>query len=130
MREPSSMDMSKLLATVPVANQSVRETRHGQTLILYVPIRRRWWMRPPLSWLPGVQFRDERGIALDRLGEQVWLACDGRQTTEQIVERFAATHKIRFHEARLSVMSFLSMLMERNLIALAGSESQETPGAT
>lgn len=122
--EEPEIDMARLLASVPVVNEAVRAQRHGKTLILYVPIRRRWWMGPPLSWLPGVQFGDRKGVALDRLGEEVWQACDGQSTTEQIVERFACAHKVRFHEARLSVMSFLSMLMQRNLVALVGTEGE------
>ena len=115
-----SMELSRLLATVPVANGAVREKRHGGTLVLWVPIRRRWWMRPPLTWVPGVRFRQEKGVALDALGQEVWRACDGQSTTEQIVEGFASRHRLRFHDARISVMTFLGMLMQRNLVALAG----------
>lgn len=122
-----ALDLAELLALVPVRNRAVRESRHERTLILYTPIRKRWWMGPPLSWLPGVYFRDEKGVALDRLGEEVWQACDGERTVEQIVDVFAARHKLRFHEARLSVMAFLKMLMQRSLIVLVAPRD-EAPG--
>lgn len=120
------LDILDLLAMIPVRNGAVRSQVHKGTLILYVPTQRRWWMGP-LSLLPGVRFRMEKGHALDRLGEEVWLACDGRRSVEAIVEGFADRHKLRFHEARLSVMAFLRMLAQRNLVALAaGSREEET----
>ena len=122
---PRPFDVSDLLATVPVVNEAVRERKNGRTLVLYVPIRKRWWMRPPLSWMPGVQFRDERGVALDELGQEVWRQIDGRRSTEQIVETFADRHRLRFHEARLTVMEFLRMLMARQLIAAVAPGSEE-----
>lgn len=122
MSKAAALDMEALLSAVPVANQAVRPQRNGRTLVLMVPVRKRWYMGPPISWLPGVHFRDEKGVALDALGEEVWGYVDGRRTTEEVIEAFAARHKLRFHEARLSVMAFLRMLMERNLIALVGRE--------
>lgn len=112
------LDMAELLAMIPVPNTAVRPHRHGKTLILYVPYARPWWMKA-MGWIPGVHFRPEKGVALDGLGEEVWQACDGERTAEQIIEAFADRHSLRFQEARLSVMSFLQMLLQRNLIVLA-----------
>jgi len=61
-------------------------------------------------------------VELDALGRQVFVACDGSRTTEQIVEEFAERHRLRFHEARLSVLTFLRSLVERNLVALVASK--------
>jgi hypothetical protein len=127
-REPVRLEMADLLSMVPMVNRAVRASRHNRTLILYVPVRKRWWMGPPLSWLPGVEFRREKGVALDAMGEAVWSACDGDSTVEQIVDRFARQHKLRFHEARLHVMTFMQMLMQRNLIVLVGQDQAPPPG--
>jgi hypothetical protein len=116
-------DPSKLLFTKPIVNRAVRIEHHGETLLLYVPIRRRWWMSGPLGWL--LPFRRERGIALDLLGRQVWEACDGHQTLERIIEQFAVRHRLRFHEARVSVMQFVRSLVERDLLVLALPEQAE-----
>lgn len=117
-------DPGLLLDLVPVPNRAVRAESAGDGLLLWVPIQRRWWMGPPFSWL--LPFRAERGIALDGLGRQVYRACDGIRTTEQIIEAFAVEHRLRFHEARLCVLTFLKSLVERNLVALVAVE--EAPG--
>jgi hypothetical protein len=109
-----NIDPSQLLDAIPTVNEAVRTEQRGETLVLFVPIRRRWWNSGPSGWL--LPFRGERGIALDALGREVFDACDGHSTTEQIIELFAARHRLRFHEARLNVLSFLRSLMERNLV--------------
>jgi hypothetical protein len=118
----------QLLDAVPMCNRAVRVERRGNALILWVPIQRRWWMSGPLGWF--LPFRGEKGIELDALGQQVWQACDGERCIEEIVEEFAAEHRVRFHEARLSVMQFLRALMQRNLVALVvpGQSTGSTEG--
>ena len=113
----------QLLDAVPTCNRAVRAERRGGALVLWVPIQRRWWMDGPLGWF--LPFRREKGIELDILGQQVWQACDGERSVEQIIEDFAAEHQLRFHEARLSVMQFLRALMQRNLVALVVPEEGE-----
>ncbi|MDX2054547.1 MAG: PqqD family protein [Polyangiaceae bacterium] len=119
-RAPEKLDPSQMLDLVPAANRAVRAEERGQTLILYVPIQRRWWMRGPFGWL--LPFRKEKGIALDSLGREVWEACDGTRTIEDIAEGFAARHRVRFHEAKLSVTTFLRSLVERRVVVLVLTE--------
>jgi hypothetical protein len=124
MAEPiEHADPSVLLDAVPMANQAVRSEIIGDHLVLFVPIQRRWWMNGPLGWL--LPFRSERGVALDALGREVWEACDGKRSSEQIIEEFAERHRVRFHEARLSVMQFMRSLVQKNLIVLALREQKE-----
>lgn len=118
VRLDRALRMDELLAAVPVVNRAVRVEDHGQVVRLYVPIRKRWWMRGPVSW--ALPMRDEKAMQLDKLGAEVWRACDGVRDVEAVVERFAAAHKLRFAEARVSVMEFLKMLMQRNLVVLVG----------
>lgn len=105
-----------LLDAVPLRNAAVQAQEQDDVLLLTVPRRRRWWMRPPLSW--WLKFRTHRQVSLDALGRDVWNACSGAKTVEQIIEAFAQDHHLRFHEARLSVTTFLRMLVERNLVVL------------
>jgi len=105
-----------VLDLVPTVNQAMRIEPQEPGLLLWLPLRPRWWMRPPLSWI--LPYRKEKGIALDAMGRQVLEACNGEATVETIVEGFAARHQLRFHEARQSVLSFLRMLVERRVIAL------------
>lgn len=114
--ERSGPAKGEVLDLVPLQNTSVRAEARGNAVVLWVPLNKRWWMRGPLSWL--LPFRREKGVELDALGREVWNVCDGERTLEQIVEEFAQRHKLGFHEARLSVQSFVALLLERNLIVL------------
>ena len=105
-----------VLDMVPTVNQAMRIETQETGLLLWLPLRQRWWMKPPLSWI--FPYRKEKGIALDAMGRQVLEACTGEATVERIVEVFAERHQLRFHEARQSVLSFLRMLVERRVIAL------------
>jgi hypothetical protein len=111
-----NVEPERILDAVPTPNSAVRLERRGESVVLFVPLRPRFWTGPPFSWL--LPFRKERGYALDALGQEVFTACDGERTLEQIIEAFASRHRIRFHEARLAVTQFLRSLSERNLVAL------------
>ena len=125
MSEAKALATADLLDAVPVRNASVRvETRSEGGLVLSVPMRRRWYMKPPLGWV--LPFSRQRRISLDRLGAAVWEACDGRRTLEQVIERFADRYHLRFHEARLSVQQFLKELVRRGLVVLAGRTNPGT----
>jgi len=119
------VEIKAILHAVLVRNEALRiETPGERNLLVYVPLRQRWFMRPPFSWL--LRFSKERAVALDALGREVWEACDGKMTTERIIERFAARHRLSFHEARLSVMEFLRQLTRRGMIVVVGNEPKES----
>ena len=114
-----AISTSELLDAVPVPNQAVVcEYESESEAVLTVPVRKRWYMKPPLGYL--LPFGGVRRIGLDRMGREVWKQCDGTTTTEVIVERFAAAHGVRFHEARISILQFLRMLTQRGVIVMAG----------
>ena len=116
----SAPDVGQLLDAVPVPNRAVHcDSRLDDGgVVLSVPLRARWYMRPPLTWV--LPFSTHRRVALDALGGEVWTACDGARTTECIVESFAERHRLTFHEARLSVMLFLKELVRRGLVVMVG----------
>lgn len=123
----AALNLTQTLAARPTRNAAVRQEMRGDALVLFVPIRRRWWMSGPVSWF--LPLRDEKGVALDALGQEVWRVCDGQRHLEAIVEGFADRHRLGFHEARLTVMRFLRMLAQRNLLVLVGDTptSNEEP---
>ena len=121
-RPPSPPNPSRLLEAVPIPNHAVRCRKRGSELVLYVPLKRRWFTSRPLSLL--LPLRDERGYGLDALGQEVWNACDGKSSVEQVVEGFADRHRLGFHEARLAVMQFLRTLAERKLVVLLMPEGR------
>lgn len=125
-----STDPARLLEMVPILNRAVRTERTGRALMVYVPIRQRWWMKRPFRWV--FPYREERGYALDQLGQEVWRACDGQRNIEEIVDRFARHHEIGFHEARAMILQFLQTLLQRNLVVLVMPEGGDArrEGAT
>lgn len=118
------LEIDTLLSAVPVRNESIRFEKHGDDqLLVYVPIKKRWYMGPPLSWI--MPLSRDRVIALDKIGREIWELCDGQHRIEQIVEKFAEHHHLRFHQARLSIMEFLRQLTRRGLIVVVGHQEDE-----
>ncbi|HEX3774183.1 MAG TPA: PqqD family protein [Polyangiaceae bacterium] len=115
MNTKPELDALAVLDSRPTQNVAVRVANNESGVVLFVPIARPGWLRA-LSWL--LPLRREKGFALDALGREVWLACDGARSFEKIVLEFAERHQLRFHEARAMVSSFLKTLSERNLVAL------------
>jgi hypothetical protein len=108
---------SRLLDLVPVPNAAARVAVEGEGLIVWLPIRKTWWMTGPLGKV--LPFRHEKGFALDAIGREVFESCDGKRNVESIVEAFAERHRLRFAEARASVTHFLKTLVQRKVVVLA-----------
>ncbi len=87
------------------------------TVTLAVPTRKPGFLFPPISWV--IRPPKERLTTLDPIGANVWRACDGHRTVENIVERFAITHQLSFHESRVSVTSYITSLIQRGALAVA-----------
>jgi len=127
VRETAPRAFSDLLGATPVHNHAARSERRGENdVVVRVPLRRRWFMGPPLSWV--LPLSRERVVSLDRLGAEVWEYCDGQRTTRQIIDDFAGRHQLSFHESRVSVCSYLQQLIKRGLVVLVGQPSQEEAG--
>jgi hypothetical protein len=111
-RSASSRDA--LLKAVPVKNELVREKVIAEAggLRLTAPLRPNR-LRKSLSPASGA----EKTFELDALGAYVWKQIDGR-SVEQLIEVFAATHRVNVREAEVSVTAFLHTLVRRNLVAL------------
>ena len=122
MPTPAPTSLEQLLAAVPVRNAAVDASepkgKNGGTLS--VPVQRRWWMGGPVGWI--MPFRDRQRLALDPLGREVWDAIDGERDLEEIIDAFARKHKLRWHEARVSVTAFVKSLVDRRLAVLAVRE--------
>jgi hypothetical protein len=107
-----------MMEAIPLRNGAARVEREADgTLRAYVLKLRPWYMKPPLSWM--MQARPERCLMLDRLGTEVWDLCDGTRNVESIVDRFAGKHRLSFHEAWTAVTSYLKMLIQPGVLAIA-----------
>ena len=114
---------AKVLAGVPYANLAMElERLEDGTAVATIKLAKPGYMKPPLSWvLPLSKYRR---VLLDRPGMEVLDACDGQRTVEQIVEDFAAKHRLSFREAQLAVMQFLRQLIDRGIVAVVGLEKE------
>jgi hypothetical protein len=111
------------LRAVVCVNQAAETTdRPDGTCLVMIPIRRPRWLVPPISWM--LAFSSHRRMELDALGAEVLKLCDGKRSVEEIIENFAAKHKLSFREAQLSVGTFLKQLTQRGLVALVGKKEQ------
>jgi len=111
----------QMLAGKPVRNVAARvEQNADDSVAIYVKRPRRWYVRPPLSWI--VPFAPERRVALDQLGTRVWTLCDGTRTVEGVVDAFAAEHRLSFHEARVAVTEYTRRLVQRGVLAIVAPE--------
>lgn len=89
-----------------------QETEEGG-LRLTAELERPRWQR----WLGGSP-KGRRTFELDAFGNEVYTACDGINSVEDIITGFADTHNLSLPEAEISVTRFLRMLVQRGLVAI------------
>jgi len=82
-----------------------------------VRTRRPRYLVPPLSWI--VPLKPARTVRLDPVGAEVWALCDGERTMEEIVDEFAARHRLTFHESRVAITGYMQQLVQRGALAIA-----------
>jgi hypothetical protein len=93
-----------------------------------IPCRKPRYLVPPISWI--VRPPEKRTMVLDSIGIEVWEACAGERTVEEIIDQFASRHGLTFHEGRVAVVAFLKSLLERGAVVLLvpdqGMRNEET----
>jgi hypothetical protein len=110
-------DRETLLAARPLRNPHVTEKEladGGLELIVSMPRNRL------LRWLSGGK-NDPivRRYQLDTPGVETWRMMDGRMTTGQMIDRFAATHEMEPQQAEAAMMMYLRTLAQRGIMMLA-----------
>ena len=106
-----------MLRAVPHRNAAARaEAAAAGGVTVTVPLQRPGWLVPPLTWV--IRLSAVRTVRLDRLGGEVWQGCDGSGTVEALTDRFAAAHRLTFHEARVLVTEYLRSLVQRGVLAV------------
>jgi len=88
----------------------------SEGLTVWVKQQRPSFLVPPISWV--VPFKEEKKVVFDQIGTQIWRQCDGRHTVEDIIDHFAQTYRLSFHEARVAVTQYLGSLVQRGTIAM------------
>lgn len=89
-----------------------------------VPLVYPAWLRSVANTL---RLRGQRSYELDGVGRAVFDRVDGETRVEDLVDWLAADYRLSFHEARVLIMKYLQMLMERGLIVIAGTRSPTPP---
>ena len=114
------MHAAEHLASVPYRNEAaqVAAASDGGAMV-EVPLERPGWLVPPISWL--LPYSSHRRVRLDSLGVEVLGMCDGENTVETIIEKFAALHKLSFREAQLPVTQFFQQMTQRGIVVLVGA---------
>jgi hypothetical protein len=75
------------------------------------------WYKPPASWFVNLNLNKQ--YELSGLSMQLWEWCDGVKTMEEIIDLFALKYQYTFHEARVSVISYLKKLTEKGILLIS-----------
>ncbi len=111
-------DWSDFLELVPMPNKAADvETKDG-VVSVEVAIKRPWFLLPPLSWILPVS--PKRVVILDSLGSQIWKQCDGSRKIEAIVDGFARSENLTFHESRVLMTQQIREMVRRGCVVLLG----------
>jgi len=101
----------------PVRNAAAEVSRgDGEGPQIKVRRRKPGFLVPPLSWI--IRPRLTRRLALDRIGARVWDLCDGERTMEDVVDEFSCRYGLTFHEARVAVSGYVSILVQQGALAI------------
>ena len=123
-KEVQAVSWREMLEAIPQKNRAAQvESSDDQVSRFSVPLRRPWWMIRPVSWI--VHPSGRKKVGLDRLGAEVLELCDGSRNVEEIVDLFAAGHRLSFHESRVAVTGFLKSLVQRGMLAMQALPSAQ-----
>ncbi len=74
------------------------------------------WYKPPVTWFINMNLH--KSYELSGLSMQLWEWCDGTRTMEEVIDLFAIKYQYTFHEARVSVISYLKKLAEKGILLI------------
>ena len=113
-----------MLLAIPTPNTAANAKYNEESGLVTVTVKhiKPEYMIPPFSWV--VHFSPKKDITLDKLGSQLWKLCNGRNTVENIIDKFKDAHELTFHEARTSVVEYLKKLIQRGVVAVIIQEEK------
>jgi len=117
---PEAID---LLKAIPQRNRAAKFEELSDGVLVTVPLARRWWLRPPLTWIFAVS--PCRRVQLDSMGAWVLSCCDGRRQIEDVIEQVMKQYKLSFLESRAAVLQFMKMLTERGVVAVVPAQTKK-----
>lgn len=116
--EATTGNWMEMLQARPLKNEAAKQEERsgGDALLLSIRRKKPRYLVPPLSWV--IRINRTHRFQLDRLGAWVWNLCDGKRRVEEITDEFAARFQLSFHEARISVTSYVKDLTQRGALVL------------
>ncbi|MFQ6097515.1 MAG: PqqD family protein [Armatimonadota bacterium] len=101
---------------VPVRHPMIKwEVQEDGTVTITIPRRNDLKVRLLSILFP---MPEQRTVALDEVGSEVWHMCDGTHTVGEMVTRFAKKYKLNRREAEVSLKEFLNTLVKRHYVGL------------
>jgi Coenzyme PQQ synthesis protein D (PqqD) len=122
---PGAAAFADQLEATPIKNEkAVMSITEADAVRVSVPLIYPAWLRPVANVM---RFRKQRSYELEGVGRAVYDRVDGQTSVAALVDWLATEHQLSFHEARVLIMKYLQMLMERGLIVIAGKRSSTRP---
>ena len=124
-RAKGALPRGEMLALRPLRNVLVAWEAQAEAPGVQLTVPRR---DDKLGQLLGRVFQvpATKTIELDEFGAAVWEKCDGKHSVEQLVVFTAGAYKLNRRQAEVSVVSFMRMLAQRQLIGLDKSEKSKS----
>lgn len=122
-KKPQQLTVEQTIDSVPVRNREVvtEKTADGG-MLLAVPLQPRKTI-PVFGRKPRATHYRRK---LDRLGAIVWDRIDDSSTMEAIIQTFSQDYRISFHEARIAVMQFITMLTRIGAVRMTRKHAPDT----
>ena len=97
----------------PHRTPTVKQKEENGKLYVTVQLERSRWQR-----ILGADKARERTFGLDAYGRRVYECCDGEQTVQAIINRFAKSTHVSVPEAEMAVTKFVRTLMSKGLLVI------------
>ena len=117
-KKTSLLNRDQAMNASPVSFPPLRTEEKEGKLYVTVKLQRPRWQR-----LISGDVACERTFGLDAFGREVYAACDGDTSVNEIIDHFSHKHHINHAEAELNVTTFLKTLISKGLIGIQVEES-------
>lgn len=111
------------LKSRPIRNKLLQwEKDLVNEVMIFIPRKETRWVKFLTKF---VYIPKRQRILLDKLGSEVWSMCDGKNTVEDMIQKFSARHKLNRKEAETSMITYLKQMAEKGLIGFAVPKKKE-----
>ncbi len=118
MKNKKIFERKDAMKAIPVKAPVVKTERKEDKVYVTVEVERPGWQQ-----ILGAARTCKRTFGLDTYGQEVYESCNGKNTVEKNVRRFAEHHHLSIAEAEVSVTTFLKTLMKKGLVGMAVKET-------